>query len=96
MTEAVVIAVRVTPRGGRDAIDGVGDGGELRVRVAAPPADGSANRSLVKLVAKHLGLPRGAVRVIAGATSRHKRLAIEGMAAEDVVARWPALRVREG
>ena len=96
MTEAAVIAVRLTPRGGRDAIEGVDEAGELRVRVAAAPVDGAANRSLLKLLAKALGVPRSAIRLEAGETSRHKRLAVEGLAAADLAARWPGLRAREG
>ena len=95
MTDTVVIAVRVTPRGARDAIEGVDEEGELRVRVAASPSDGAANRAVVKLVARTLGLPKSALSVDAGERSRHKRLAIEGLAVEDLTARWPGLSVRE-
>ena len=92
---SAVIAVRVTPRSSRDAIEGVDDAGELRVRVTAPPADGAANAAIVKLLAKALGTPTGAVSVVSGATSRHKRVALEGLEALAIRERWPGLRVTE-
>ena len=96
MSPAVEIAVRVTPRSSRDAIEGVDDAGELRVRVTAPPADGAANAAVTKLLAKELGVPKGAVNVAAGATSRHKRLRLDGVAVADLRRRWPSLSAKEG
>ncbi len=94
MSGAVVIAVRVTPRSSRDAIEGVDEHGALRVRVTAPPAEGSANAAVVRLVAKALGVPRGAVSLESGAGSRHKRLRIEDCDASTVQASWPGVAVR--
>lgn len=91
MSQAAVIAVRVTPRSSRDAIEGVDASGELRVRVTAPPADGAANAAVVKLVARALSLPKGAVSVVSGQTSRHKRLEIEGVSAAELRRRWPGV-----
>lgn len=86
------IDVRVTPRGGRDSIDGVRDG-HLLVRVAAAPADGAANESVLRLVAQAAGVPRRAARLIAGATGRHKLVAVEGADRAALIARWPDLGV---
>lgn len=80
------LRVRLTPRGGRDAIDGWsgaeprdGDEGRvLKARVAAPPVDGAANAALVRLVASALGVPKSAVTVVAGQTARIKTLEIDG------------------
>ncbi len=91
---SVVIAVRVTPRSSGDAIEGVGVQGELRVRVTAPPADGAANQAVTKLLAKALGVPKGAVILVSGTSSRHKRFRIEGRDAASVEGRWPGLAVR--
>jgi uncharacterized protein len=87
----VRFAVRLTPRGGRDRIDGVGEDGALRARVAAAPVDDAANRSLVRLVADELGLPASAVRIVAGATARRKKVAVAGLGQAAILARWPGL-----
>ncbi len=80
------ITVRLTPRAGRDAIDGwVEDARGARVlgvRVAAPPAEGRANEALVRLLAKALGVAPSRVRITAGAQARTKVVEVEGMSAE--------------
>ena len=92
---AVSFSVRLTPRGGRDAIAGVGTDGSLRVRVAAPPVDGAANHALVRFLAGELGVAPSAVRIQAGESSRQKRLSVDGADAAAVSARWPGLRLTE-
>jgi uncharacterized protein (TIGR00251 family) len=78
----IVIAIRLTPRSGRDAIEGVERGAEgrplLRVRVQAAAREGEANEALARLMAKTVGVPPGAVRLVAGHASRVKRLKIDG------------------
>lgn len=85
-----VLAVRLTPRGGRDAIDGWALDGEgrpyLKVRVASPPVDGAANAALLVFLAKTLKIPRSAVRLAAGDTARVKRLELDGVTADDLTA----------
>ena len=82
------LAVRLTPRGGRDRIDGWGRDAAgrayLKVRVAAPPVDGEANAALEALIAKTLKVSRGAVRIVAGETARVKQLEIDGVEAADL------------
>ena len=76
------LTVRLTPRGGRDALGGVrrdqAGRARLLVRVASPPVDGAANAALVKLVAKALGVPKSAVTVASGEAARVKTLEIAG------------------
>jgi hypothetical protein len=84
--------VRLIPRAEADRIEGV-IGGALRARVTAPPVDGAANDALTRLVAAELGLSKGRVRVIAGATNRTKVLEIEGVEPLTLRARWPGLDV---
>lgn len=80
---AEILAVRLTPRGGRDAVDGWAldaDGRAfLKVRVASPPVDGAANAALVAFLAKTLKIPRSAVRLASGETARVKRLELDGV-----------------
>lgn len=72
-----VLAVRVTPRSSRAALE-PGRGGVLAARVTAPPVDGAANDAVIALVAKAFGVPKRDVRIVGGDTSREKRLAIAG------------------
>jgi uncharacterized protein (TIGR00251 family) len=76
------IALRVTPRGGRDDIDGIetlADGRSvLKVRVRAVADGGEANRAVLGLLAKLLGVPKADVRLLSGATSRLKQIAVDG------------------
>jgi uncharacterized protein YggU (UPF0235/DUF167 family) len=79
----VRLAVRLTPRGGRDAIDGWASGPDgrpyLKARVSAPPVEGEANAALTVLLAKTLGLSKSSVRIAAGQTGRLKSVEVEGM-----------------
>jgi uncharacterized protein (TIGR00251 family) len=81
-TTGVSIALRVTPRGGRDDIDGVerlSDGRSvLKVRVRAIADGGEANKAVVALLAKSLGVPKASVKLLSGATSRLKQVGVDG------------------
>ena len=78
----VTVTVRLTPKGGRDSIDGVetmSDGrAVLKARVRAAPHEGAANDALVRLLAKTLGVPPRSVEITGGATSRIKRVTVVG------------------
>ena len=93
-SDGVVVACRLTPKGGRDAIDGVArlsDGtAVLRARVRCAPEDGRANDALCALLAARLGQPASRVRLIAGGKSRLKQVAIGGDP-EALIARLKAL-----
>src|ERR1700749_3146564 len=81
-SQGVSIALRVTPRGGRDDIDGIetlADGRPmLKLRVRALAEGGEANRAVSALLAKALGVPRAKVRILSGVTSRLKQVAVDG------------------
>jgi uncharacterized protein (TIGR00251 family) len=74
---SVTIALKVTPRAAGDAIVGWVDG-VLKVRVTAPPEDGRANAAVEALLALKLRIRKTAVRIVAGHTAAHKRVAIDG------------------
>lgn len=72
------IAVHVTPKSGRDVVAGW-HGSELNLKVAVPPEGGKANTAACELVARTLGVPRSAVRVVRGGSARHKQLEVDGV-----------------
>ena len=83
-SEKTYLAVRVTPRSGRNEVVGIktldtsNESGayEVSVRVTAPPDGGKANGAVCKLIAASLNIPKSAVSVSSGQTSRHKRLSV--------------------
>ena len=80
--QGISVALRVTPRGGRDEIDGIetlANGRTVvKVRVRAIAEGGEANRAVTELLAKSLGVPKGKVRILSGVTSRLKQVAVDG------------------
>lgn len=59
---------------------------EVQVRVTAPPDGGKANKAVCKLIAGTLGVPKSAVAVKRGETSRHKLIAVQ--ASHEAVQAW--------
>jgi uncharacterized protein (TIGR00251 family) len=82
--EGVVINLVVQPRSSRSEIVGV-ERDALRVRVTAPPVDGSANTAVAELLCTRLGVPKSSVVILSGASSRHKRVLVRDLD-RDVVA----------
>ena len=81
-TQGISVALRVTPRGGRDDIDGLetlaNGRSVVKVRVRAVADGGEANRAVTELLAKALGVPKASVRILSGTTSRLKHIAVDG------------------
>ena len=81
-TAGISVALRVTPRGGRDEIDGIetlaNGRSVVKVRVRAIADGGEANRAVTGLIAKALGVTRAKVRILSGTTSRLKQIAVDG------------------
>ena len=73
----VRVSVHVQPRASRSEIIGM-HGSALKVRIQAPPVDGAANAAVELFLADRLGVPRRAVTVVGGLTSRAKIVEIEG------------------
>jgi uncharacterized protein len=82
LPDGLAVIVRATPKGGRDAIDGIAhlsDGQvALRVRVRAAPADGEANDALTRVIAGAAGVPPSAVKLLQGAAGRLKTFRVVG------------------
>ena len=80
------LTVRVTPRAGRDAIDGPGEDAAgrplLKLRVRAVPENGKANTAIEALLSRALGLPKRQVRVVSGGKSRIKRVELADFTGE--------------
>ena len=81
-TQGISVALRLAPRCGRDDIDGVetlANGRTVvKVRVRAIADGGEANRAVTEILAKTLGVPKANVRILSGATSRLKQIAVDG------------------
>lgn len=88
------LSIRLTPNGGRDAIDGVetGSDGEryLKARVSVAPEKGKANKALIALLARSLSIPKSSLSLISGDTARKKILRIEGEP-EDLIEKLGAI-----
>ena len=80
------LTVEVRPRAGRDDLAGW-HGSVLRLRVAAPPADGAANEAVRALLAERLGCARSRVEIVRGHTARTKLVRIAGLAPDVAAAR---------
>jgi uncharacterized protein (TIGR00251 family) len=82
--DGVCLALKVQPRASKNEIGPVA-GGELKIRVTAPPVDSAANRAVIELLADRLECPRGAVRMVRGQASRHKVVWIGGLSVEQAL-----------
>ena len=73
----------VQPRASKTEVVGR-HGAAIKIRVKAPPVDGAANEELVRFLAKRFKVPRTAVELVSGSSSRHKQIAIEGVTATEI------------
>jgi len=80
--QSITFQVRLTPKGGRDALEGWAQSADgtvhLKARVRAVAENGKANTALMELLAERLAVPKSAVRIVAGTASRLKRVEISG------------------
>jgi uncharacterized protein (TIGR00251 family) len=82
---ALTLDIVVAPRASHPGLGPV-VGDRLRVAVAAPPVDGKANATVIELLAKTLGVPRGAVEIVRGETGRKKTVRLHGVTLAAVLA----------
>ena len=80
------IMVKVSPRAKKTEIAGVMADGTLRIRVAAPPVDGAANRALVEFLSAEFGVPARQIEIVAGAGSERKLISLVGIEPSAVAA----------
>ena len=78
-----VLNLRIIPRAHKNAIQGeLGDA--LKIRLCAPPVDGAANAALIEFLSDTFALPRARVQLLAGATSRNKRVLLAGCSSAQI------------
>ncbi len=80
INEKQEICVWAQPRARQEGIEGVvcdaAGKNWLKIKVTSPPEDGKANLAIIKILAKELGIPKSSLELVAGATSRQKRIRI--------------------
>jgi uncharacterized protein len=84
--DGVLLSVKLQPRASSNEI-GEALGGELRIKVTAPPVEAAANEALLKILAQQLHCPRNRVDIVRGHTSRHKTVKLYGLRPEEVIAK---------
>ncbi len=80
---AVRFTVYVQPRASRSEVAGE-HGDAVKIRLAAPPVEGAANKELVTFLAKKLGVPKSAIRIVSGERGRRKILEVSGITVRSV------------
>jgi hypothetical protein len=82
--QGAAITVKVQPRARKTEVAGLMADGTIKIKVAAPPVDGAANKALLAFLAQTFGLPVGQIEIIAGETSEHKLISLVGISPEAV------------
>jgi len=75
----ITIEVKVEPRSSKKQITGIMDGTILKVKLTAPPVDGSANEQLIELIAEATGVKKSSIRIVRGMSSKRKLVEIAGV-----------------
>lgn len=79
----LIFNVRVVPKSSKSEIVGEHDGA-LKIKIKSPPIDGAANAELIKVLAKFFDVPKSAVEILKGQTSKTKQIKIEGITAANL------------
>lgn len=82
----VRLRLRIQPRASREEVAGLA-GDAIRIRLTAPPVDGTANDALVRFLARRLKVSRSAVELVSGRSGRTKLVAVTGVSAEEAAQR---------
>lgn len=86
MSDPIRLQLKVVPKASRDGISGW-RGETLKIRVTAAPERGKANKAVIALLASALAVPRGRIRLLAGASSEYKTVAVQGLSESEARAR---------
>jgi len=81
--KGVFLRVRLQPRSSKNSIVGV-QGGSLRLKLTAPPVEGSANKALIEYLSELTGVRKSSVTIDSGLKSRDKRVRVEGVTVEEL------------
>ncbi len=84
--DGILIPVQVVPRAGRTGIDGEVEGA-LRIRLAAPPVEGAANRELLEFLSKRLWLPKRDLTLVTGERSKRKAVRVRALSRQEILER---------
>ncbi len=79
------LSVRVVPRSAKEGVAGF-EGGVVRIRLNAPPVEGQANESLVRFLARTLGVPKSRITLVAGGKGRSKIVRVDGVTGKELMA----------
>ena len=82
--KGVIFSVHVLPRSKKEGVAGL-YGDAVKVRISAPPVGGAANKALIKLLARLLGIPKGNVEILRGETGRDKQVIVHGVRKEKIL-----------
>ena len=82
--QGAAITVKVQPRARKTEVVGLLADGTIKIKVAAPPVNGAANKALVAFLSQTLSLPANQIDIIAGETSEHKLISLVGISPEAV------------
>jgi len=82
---SATLSVRVVPRSAKEGVAGF-EGGVVRIRLNAPPVEGQANDSLVRFLAKTLGVPKNRITLVAGGKGRSKIVRVDGVTGKELMA----------
>jgi uncharacterized protein (TIGR00251 family) len=80
----LAVDLHVQPRASKTEVAGR-HGDAIKIRVKAPPVEGAANEELIRFLAKRFKVARSAVRLVSGATSRHKQVVVDDFTVEEVI-----------
>jgi len=86
--DGVILQVHVVPRSAKSEVAGV-HGDALKLRIAAPPVEGQANKECIRFLSDILGIRKKQVVIVGGSKSKNKTIAIEGIRKKDIEALIP-------